>query len=164
MNWDAIAAMGQAVSALALIVVIVQIRHARSESRRAISRGRTEAVREINSAYLDESVARIWTKAMNELGAPIPPLSAALMERANLTRDEAWIVVALARTYWSYVVQNIASIHELSASERNEFDQTIRFNYGASGGPSHMFYEIYIKPRAHPDAVRYVENVLAQPG
>ena len=37
MNWDAIGAIGQAVSALALIVVIVQVGHARAEFARSVS-------------------------------------------------------------------------------------------------------------------------------
>jgi hypothetical protein len=45
MNWDAIGAIGQAISALALAVVIVQLRYARADSRRAISEGRTSASR-----------------------------------------------------------------------------------------------------------------------
>jgi len=47
MNWEAIGAIGQAVSALALIVVIVQVRHARAETRRSMSQGRAAAVREL---------------------------------------------------------------------------------------------------------------------
>jgi hypothetical protein len=35
MNWEAIGAVGQVVSALALVIVIIQVRHARQEMQRA---------------------------------------------------------------------------------------------------------------------------------
>ena len=36
MNWDAIAAIGQAVSALALVFVLLQVRDARADMRRSL--------------------------------------------------------------------------------------------------------------------------------
>ena len=46
--------------------------------------------------------------------------------------------------------------------ELTAFDVTIRAAYGPPG-PGRVFYETYIKASArHPDAVRYVDNLLAQ--
>lgn len=51
MNWDAIGALGEVLGSIAVFVTLgylaVQLRHARSETRRSISQGRMEANREI---------------------------------------------------------------------------------------------------------------------
>ena len=47
MNWDAIGAIGQAVSALALVIVIVQVRHPRAEARRSVRHSRLDAARQL---------------------------------------------------------------------------------------------------------------------
>jgi hypothetical protein len=59
MTWDAIGAIGQAASALALVFVMLQIRHARADSRRALSQSRAEAARQTNSLLVDEKIASI---------------------------------------------------------------------------------------------------------
>ena len=166
MNWDAVAAIGQVLGSVAVFITLgylaVQVRHSRSESRRALSQGRAEAIREINSLFGDQGMVSIMTKAMNALGAPIGPGAAALMERATLTREEAASFVLMARTMWAYFLQVMPSVDELPASERRHFENTIRFHYGTVG-PSRVFYESQIKANEHPDAVRYMESVLAQP-
>ena len=62
------------VSALALIVVIVQVRHARDEVRRSISHYRLDALRDhyINRAN-NESLNGIAIKAGAALGAELGP-------------------------------------------------------------------------------------------
>ena len=164
MNWDAIGAVGQAISALALVFVLVQIRHARSESRRALSAGRAEAVRALNNQFLDERALGIWKKATTALETSISPSHQIVMERAKLTWEEAWLLLAMARSHWAYFLQIMPNIYELPAMERYEFEQSLRFHYGANGGPNRIFYEVYIKNGAHPDALRYLDNLLAEPG
>src|SRR5580765_3506821 len=55
MNWDAIGAIGQVLGSIAVLITLVylsiQTRHARSESRRALSQGRAEAVGTVNSLF-----------------------------------------------------------------------------------------------------------------
>jgi hypothetical protein len=86
------------------------------------------------------------------------------MQRAKLTREEAALAALVARTMWGHIVQIMPNVNELPAIERTAFDDSIRFLYGANGGPTRIFYELYAKTRAHPDALRYVESVLAQAG
>jgi len=162
MNWDAIGAIGEATSALALIFVIQQVRLTRAESRRAFSQARAEAIREINSQWLDERIATIWTKANIALDVPVPPTIAALMERAKLTREEALVAVTALRTVWAHLCQIIPKVDDLSSIERSELEYTVRMHFGPNGGPGRIFYETYSKTAAHPDAVRFVENLLAQ--
>src|SRR5512147_1385410 len=90
MNWDAIGAIGQAVSAFALIIVIVQVRHARSESRRALSQGRGEAVRELmRTRVTDPKLNGLYGKANVAFGGKPPPFLAVLIERGGMTLEEA---------------------------------------------------------------------------
>jgi len=163
MNWDAIGAIGQAVSALALVIVIVQVRHARSESRRAISQGRNEALHGLIFHRNEARITDVYTKAAIKLGAPIRPLQSALMERAGLTREDAFVVGNVLYAWWTYRLQIIPNVNELSAMERTAFDVAMRADYGQPG-PGRVFYEASIKATAHTDAVRYIDNLLAQPG
>src|SRR5215831_18930079 len=66
MEWDAIAAVGQAVSALALVLVLVQVRQAREEARHAAGQARLMGSREMFLAtatnhQLADALARLWT-------------------------------------------------------------------------------------------------------
>jgi len=162
MNWNAVAAIGQVVSALALVFVIVQIRHARSESRRAVSQGRAAGNREVNLHFSNEAMARIWSKAMIGLEVQPGPAIAALMEQAKLTREEAFSFTFMARALWSSIVQMIPNVPELPAIERREFEQTVRAHFRRNG-PMRVVYESALRPNAHPDTVRYIESVLTQP-
>jgi len=62
MNWDAIGAAGEVLGAIAVFVTLVylatQIRHAREESRRALSQARSEANRELIALGLEEKIPR----------------------------------------------------------------------------------------------------------
>ncbi len=64
---------------------------------------------------------------------------------------------------WEQIAHTIPNVDELSAIERHQFENAIRLAYGANS-IGRIVYEAILKPRSHPDAVRYVENVLAQPG
>ena len=165
MNWDAIGAIGQAVSALALIVVIVQFRHARLDSRRALSQVRAEALRDQLIQERDERTMRTIFKANAALGVDLRDrfkFLAALMDQAGLTEEEAFLMHIRQMSAWSLRLQNIPNVHDLPAAERGDFDRGIRSTYGQPG-MGRIFLETFIKPTQHPDAVRYVENVLAHP-
>src|SRR5262245_23148793 len=165
MSWDAVAAIGQVMGSIAVFITLVylaiQTNHARRETRRALSQGRGEAIREINSMWMDERMATIWTKGSIALAAPTPPVLKALMEQTNWTREEAWSAGLVMRSFWGYALQIIPHVSELHPIERKEFDNTLQFHYGLHG-PSRVFYETYVKNRSHADAVRYVESVLAE--
>jgi hypothetical protein len=148
---------------ITLAYLSMQVRHARSDSQRALSQGRTEAVRELNSLFVDEKVRTSWEKALIVLEAPLPPDMTVLMERAKLTHEEAIVVGVVARMNWGYKTQTIPYVDELPAIERDAFEKSIRRLYGPNGGPHRVFYETN-KSMQHPDAVRYVDNLLAQPG
>jgi hypothetical protein len=166
-NWDAIAAVGQMIGSLGVFVTLgylaVQVRHARLEARHARGQARAEALFDLSVQQLDERLNRIRVKADSALGLQPFPFEAALMERAGLTEEEAVLMHIAEATWWGHRLNVIATADQLSDIERTSFDVAIRFSYG-NPGIAQLFYEMHIKNRGHPDAVRYVERVLAQPG
>ena len=158
MNWDAVSAVGQAVSALALIFVLG---HAREEMRRATRQSRIEGSRELWLAQathpeLAGAIQRLWASSG---GAPFPFVSNATA--AGLTEADARQVMAFAWAAWHNFQGSIESADRLSPGVRDELDRTIRFNYGGTN-PFAQWYES-TRHRLNPDAVRYVDRVLAQP-
>jgi hypothetical protein len=165
MNWDAIGAIGQLLGSVAVFVTLgylaVQVRHARQETRRALSQGRGEGFRDMMTYEIDPRLSGIAVKAAAALGGlTFPP---AVMERSGLDREEMRLMFWKEYGWWMYRVQLMAHADDLSAMERHMFDSAVRNAYGQRG-LSRLFYEEIFKTRAHPDTVRYVENLLAQPG
>jgi hypothetical protein len=167
MDWDAIGAVGQVLGSFAVFITLgylsVQVRHARSDSKRALSQGRDEAIRELNRTLLDERMASILAKAESALDTPIPPVVQRMMNEAKLTREETISLLAHIRTTLAYYTQLIPYVDELHPIQRKAFDEGIRFQYGPGGGPYRIFYEAFVRNLAHPDTVRYIEGLLAQP-
>ena len=61
---------------------------------------------------------------------------------------------------WQYHAQVIAYIDELAPGDRVQFDSVIRSGYGTDL-LTRLWYET-LKKGLNPDAVRYVDNLLAQ--
>lgn len=161
MTWQAVGAIGQAVSAFILVLALVQIRHARSETRRALSQGRAEALRDLFAFGSEERIARLTAQADRALGAAPAPLEEALMREAKMTREDALMYVGFQAAFWNYQLQVLSNIDLLSAFERDAFEFGIRMRYRQSS-PGRLFYEA-IKPHAHPDVTRYIDNLLTHP-
>ena len=163
MNWDALGAIGETFGALAVFITLgylaVQVRHARSDSRRALSQNRGEGIRDLFAQGTDERINRLLEKADTALGAPPNPFVAALMDRAGLTREEASVLSRHHAAWWNYTTQIIPHIDEMSTTERHGFDRGIVARHGRVG-IGRLFYEL-MAPRAHPDVVRYIDNALA---
>ena len=166
MNWDAIGAIGQMLGSIAVFVTLgylaVQVRHARSETRRALSQGRGEALRDLFALQSEARMCGVYTKAQTTLNAPLTSAVSALMKEAGLTREEAFLVSSMQFAWWTYRIQVFPYVDELPPIERATFDRQTRAFYGTPG-VARVFYEA-IKPSVHPDASRYVDNLLARPG
>src|SRR5262245_36217144 len=155
--WNAIGAIGQAVSALALVFLFVQIGHARAEARRALSQGRAEAVRDLIKWSSEERMNRIVVKANAALN-PLPePTLSVLMDRTGLPLEEALVVFYWQLAWWNHTVQGISSVNELPAMERMQFDYGVVARLGS--GIGRLFYE-QVRSLSHPDAIQYVDRVL----
>jgi hypothetical protein len=167
MNWEALGAIGQLLGSIAVFVTLgylaIQVKHARQETRRALSQGRSEAHRDLLALQLDDKVLEAWGKVELAFGAQTPPFLAALLERTGLTPDEATRVNNMCVAWWTYTLQIIPYVDELPAMERIAFENRVRGQYGRPGA-HRLFYETYLKPSAHPDAVSYIERVLGLPG
>ena len=167
MNWDAIGAIGQVLGSVAVFVTLaylsIQVRNQRQENRRALSHGRAQAARELLLLRGEEKTAGLYAQADAALGAQGYPLRAALMEKTGLTSGAADHLIGLEFMWWDYRSQTISFAEELTPTERTGFDQFIQLAYGFPG-VSRFVYENALKHTQHPDAVRYVENLLAKAG
>jgi len=166
MNWDAIAAIGQMLGSVAVFVTLgylaVQVKHGRQDSRRALGQSRGETMRDLCANQGDERMTRLTLKADAALGAQPMGFVLALMEQAGLTQEEAFEVFWMQLAWWQYRTHMIPNVTDLHSIDRGSFDGAIRRTYGRLG-VARLFYE-FMKPGTHPDAVRYVDSLLAQPG
>ena len=167
MNWEAIAAIGQVLGSLAVFITLVylsvQVRHARGEVRRSVTQSRAEGARELAMNHANnQRLTSTFLKANARLGGPVNPFVTTLMEQSGLTAEEAnglwWEQLA----FWQNRVQAIPYIGEMTTGQRIHLDTVLRTQYGRTPVPR-LWYET-VKPQMDPDAVRYVDNLLAQPG
>ena len=162
MNWDAIAALGQATSALALVFVVVQIRHARDEMRRVARRDRLEATREMFLAQATHpQLASTIERSRSNLGIQADPF-VNLAAASGFTGGEAHQLWAYAYGSWQNTQGAIESIDLLSSGVREDLDHRLRALYGHNGLNA-KWYEL-TKTRLNSEAVRYIDEVLAQSG
>ena len=167
MNWEEVGAIGQVLGSIAVFITLgylaVQVRHQRQETRRALSQGRGEAVRELVLLLQDEKLAGYLAQANAALGGQDIPQEKALMEKTGLSPEAAGRVISYEFLWWDFRNQTIPFADELAPMERIAFDSFIRRSYGLPGF-SRFVYENILKPMAHPDAARYIDNLLAQAG
>jgi hypothetical protein len=167
MNWEEVGAIGQVLGSIAVFVTLgylaAQVRHTRQETRRALSQGRSEGHRDLLAQAREERVLSVQLKADATLGAPPNPVTTALVDQAGLTLEEANLMTMMQIAWWTYRLQMIPDVDELPPMQRMAFDNQIRGSYGRPG-VARVFYETYLKRSAHPDALRYIDNLLAQPG
>jgi hypothetical protein len=164
MNWEALGAIGETFGALAVFITLgylaVQVRHARSDSKRALSQNRGEGIRDLFAQAADERINRLSVKANTALGVPPGGFVAALMDQAGLTREEATVLFQHHAAWWNYTIQIVPNIDEMSAIERHQFDRGVTGRHGGVG-VGRLFYETRGR-LGHPDVVRYIDNVLAR--
>ena len=88
--------------------------------------------------------------------------SDALMKRGEISPEEALQVFWDGWAWWHTRSQTIEYIDELSPDEREEFHAVTRFSF-REGTFSRIWLEEN-KPLLNRKSVRYIENLLAQPG
>lgn len=166
MNWEAIGAAGEVLGAVAVFVTLVylatQIRHAKDESRRALSQARTEANRELIALGLEDKILEAHIKA--DIAFESEPSGAAqmLMSEAGLSREEATRVLMVYLAYWNYVVQIVPVAESLGESERKLFDRFIRNRFRSSGTYGRIYQFWTRKENVQPEVVTYVDNILRE--
>ena len=169
MNWEEVGAIGQVLGSLAVFITLVylasQVRHARQETRRSISQGRAASSRELAiHRASSEQLNSIYSRAIRALGSQQPhPFIVHLMERARLTQEEATGLFWDQYAFWNHRQVIVSYVDDLTPGERAEFESGIRASYAPSSPIGHLWYE-HSKANINPDAVCYVDNLLAQPG
>jgi hypothetical protein len=160
-NWDAIGAIGQAISALALVVVIVQVRLTTAETLRSIRQNRKEDERRtLSENAQSEWLCRVITKGAIAFDTHVPQQDN-LMER-GFTAEEALAFGFWMHSWWLFDEQQIEHIDKLTTAERARFDALMRAQYQGDGA-KRWFLE-QSRPILNVDAVRYIDSLLAQPG
>ena len=164
MNWDEVGAIGQVLGSIAVFITLVylalQVRQARREVQHSISQSRADAVRHLllNRAN-EERITRLNSKANAGLGGQPLPFVTTLMDRTDLTEEEAYSIFSEQMAWWNYRSQVIAYVDELPEGERIQFDEAIRRFFGHP--VASLWYET-LRPTLSPEAVRYVDETLAR--
>jgi len=188
MNWHAAGAIGQILGSLATFVtvgyLVVQVHDFEKDMQRSIGQSRAERNMEANLAFAtSERLASIHIKADTaiSLGKPhpvsipaeytevefhemlktAPPIFQSAVTKLGLTPEEFAVLVAELTARWNNSSQTILYVDELLPGDRIQFDRTLR---GGFAEPVVRWWWEFSKPAFNPDAVRYVDNLLAQPG
>ena len=167
MNWEEVGAIGQVLGSIAVLVTLgylsIQVRHARQEVRRSINQSRFETIRKFNMTYAtDERLNSLRSKSHILLGGQEFAFARELIDRTGMTREEASALSWDQQAWWQYRTEMIPHLDELTQSERKMFEFGIR-QY-RDFPLSKLWYETSRQTILNPDIVRYVDNLLAQPG
>ena len=167
MNWEAIAAIGQMLGSVAVFVTLgylaVQLRHSRTALLGSITLTRAAMLRDqMMAAATDEGLVHLIAKAETAFGGVNHPFVDELVKRAGLNFEEARRVYGYQAAWWQIRSESIRYMKELPDSDQEGFDARMRFIFQA--GSSDRFWYETNKPIVTPDAVRYMDNLLAQPG
>jgi hypothetical protein len=163
MNWDAVSAIGELLGTLVVFITLgylaVQVKQARAEVERSISHSRAETVRDLlMTRATNERLGNLYVKATLSITKIPPTFVATLMERTELAADEAAALYWDQLAWWQYRLEVIPYVHELSASQRKEFESGIRENYG-NRSLEQLFYET-AKTTLPSEAVSYIDGIL----
>ena len=170
MNWDAIGAVGQVLGSIAVLVTLgylgAQVRHARREVQRGFIQARNESARGLLMARaVDEQLNSILVKADTASGKQPTPFVAALMQHCDLTAEEAHRADLYNWAWWNLRGHTILYLDELPENLRMDFDLRMRRAYGGVGAERLWYQEWKLSLESlDPVAVRYIDNLLAQPG
>ena len=82
-------------------------------------------------------------------------------DRAWTHAEEAWAFNSNTFSWWLFDEQQVEHSDKLRKAERNRFDALMRAQY--QSGTKRWFFE-QARPFLNADAVRYIDNLLAQPG
>ncbi len=165
MNWDAIGALGEVLGSIAVFLTLgylaVQVRHAREQVRHSISQNSTGGNRDLFLARaMDARLIGLNVRANTALGGTPTAFETTLIERVGLTAEEAAAMHWEQMAWWQQRLQIIPYLEQRSKAERVGFDFAVRRIYGDTP-VSRLWYESN-KATLRPDAVRYVDTLLAQ--
>jgi hypothetical protein len=179
MNWNAIGAIGQIMGSLATFVTVallaVQIHDSEDAVRRAIAQTRAERDMQMllqvaNNEHLGALDVKLALFAANK--TDLHPLAKTttvgaigsfitVAQQADLTIAEAFALNSYYVARWTNMAETIIHLDETLPVDREQFDIGVR---AGVSDPAFRFWYQTFKPTLHPLAVRYTDNLLAQPG
>jgi len=168
MNWNAVGAIGQILGSLATFVtvgyLVIQVHDTEREMQRSLVQGRSEHNIALNMEIAsNEHLVAIRTKANNILRGDKQgwtPFMEAAINKFELSPEDAWSLGAMMTSEWANLAQSILYADELPPTDRFQLDSSIR---RVMMEPIRRFYYETYKSQLNPDAVRYIDNLLAQP-
>jgi len=167
MNWEEVGAIGQVLGSVAVLVTLgylaVQVRHSRTALLGSITLTQAAMILDQSMAGAsDEGLVHLIVKAETAFGGVNHPFVDEMVKRAGLTVEEARRVYGYQAAWWQIRSESIRYMKELPDSDQEGFDARMRLIFRA-GSLDRFWYETN-KPIVTPDAVRYMDNLLAQPG
>ena len=158
MNWEAVGAIGETIGAIALFLVLFQVRHAKHEMRRSVRSERTDSLLQLLHQYRDPRSVELRVRVSQALGAPDTEYQSKMMERAGITREEASFMYMEYMIWWQYYAEKVIRyVEDLSPADRFQADAAMRNIFG---GPAGRLWFDTAKQILNPDAVGYIENLL----
>jgi hypothetical protein len=156
--------IGELVGSVAVLVTIIylaiQIKHARAQSLLGIAEGRITAMRELYAQQNEGPMREILSKANDALGFSANTFELLLMERADLTREEASAVFLMYVQWLNFARHQFQVLSQLSAIDRSVYDTALYFRFGENT-IGELFYEI-MKPTLEQEFTEYADGVLSQ--
>src|SRR5262249_536784 len=137
-----------------------ELRHAQEQARRSAGQARCDAGRDYWLAIAVHPELAAAHETLSSETDSLPTSFAAHALTMGLTQTSARQLEALCWAGWQNFESSIESHRHLSAGVREGLDRRIVYNYRSSG-PFSKWYE-GTKVMLNPDAVRYVDNLLAQ--
>lgn len=171
MNWDAIGAIGQMLGSVVVLVTLgylaTQISQVRIQMVREASKSRWDALRDIQLAlFASPDYLRSYDKAARSFAADagmpaITPLGRKMIEEIGIPPEAMRQFNSLQWALWFYREQGIELIGDLAPAQRIQFEHAAR-NQLSPWTPERAWYG-QNKPHLNPDAVCYIDDLLAQP-
>ena len=167
MSWEEVGAIGQMIGSVAVLATLgylsVQLGHARRERQRSISQARADGVRQnLMTMAMDSRMGDVSVRAERALGAQRGAFATAMIERAGLSEVDARALMLQYFSQWQVYAQQLRDFDELLAGERAALERSLRNIYSINP-VGRLWYET-MKSSLNPDAVHYIDNLLAQPG
>jgi len=166
MNWEEIGAIGQVLGSLAVFVTLVylsiQTRHAQRTFQRSINQSRAEGASQLfMHMFNNERFTNALSTIDKSWPRPPTPIVATLVQRGGVSESDAYMINFHSHAWWQYRAQTISEIDELTEAARFGFDAACRAFYAPDtfGGVWYASQKRFL----NPDAVRYIDNLLAQP-
>lgn len=167
MNWNAVGAIGQILGSLATFVtvgyLVVQVHDSEADMRRSVVESRTERNNQGNlTLATNEHLTAIHSKLNQALRGdkPMPPFMESATKQFGLTEEEAAMLYVEFLVRWQNTAQTILYVDELPQGQRTQFERGLR---AGTAEPAFLLWYGLQKPMLDPEAVHYVDNLLAQP-